>query len=131
MRYWLFYSFEQHHVEWKLSSFAPPLLPSRDFLNLTQSLDTPPIEFGIYLHTHSAILPPTEDSSDNDKSKRRVPGLTNRDVRFAVLLDNLIGKHKAGDSEEKFKFVKDCTSMAFRPESLDELLLGPEEDINQ
>ena len=46
-----------------------------------------PFPLSMCLHTHSAIRPPRDDFLEEDKDSRRCPGITLRDVRFAMLFD--------------------------------------------
>ena len=46
-----------------------------------------PFPLSMCLHTHSAIRPPRDSLPDEDKDARKCPGITLRDVRFAMLFD--------------------------------------------
>lgn len=56
--------------------------------------DAAPFWITIYVHTHSAVHPSLEGSGSSGEiePKHYAPGLTIRDVRFALLLDAAIDK---------------------------------------
>jgi hypothetical protein len=82
----------------------------------------------IHVHTHTALAPPgCQNTDDQEVFKRKRPGITHRDIRFAILVEHLLLDFAHGRLFDYPSFV--CFPKPIDVDSLHDFRKLPLEDL--